>query len=422
MSTVSVIEPIKSFQYKRLKVAAYARVSVEKELSEHSFKAQVDYYCKKINSNPAWVNAGVYADYGITGTKTSRPGFENLLKACESGQIDMIITKSISRFCRNTVDLLNTTRHLKDLGINVFFEKENIYSISSEGELMLTLLASFAQEESRSMSENCKWAIRKRFEQGIGNWYHLYGYKYENKEYIVIPEEANTIRLVFSLYLDGKTPHQIVKILDNKGIRTRSGNKFIYSRIFKILRQEKYAGNSLLQKTYRENYLTKKRMKNHGDLQMFYATETHPAIVSQDVFDAVQTEISVRASLNYLVNQKTNFSCLTGKIICGNCGHTYRRHEKSEHGKWKTYQWRCGTKVSKGASSCQAQNIPEKLLYSFIKSILEVDEVTSELVNSKIRQIIISSPCIATFNLTDGRVVTKKWEYNEKTKLHTEVA
>lgn len=418
---VKVEKPTVLPLFKTYRVAAYARVSVDTEMSEHSLENQVDYYSSFIRKNPAWSFVGVYADEGFTGTKAKRPGFQNLLQDCESGKIDIVLVKSISRFARNTVDLLNVTRHLKEIGVNIWFEKENIYSISSEGELLITLLASFAQEESRSVSENCKWAIRKRFEEGIGNWYHLYGYKYENEEFSVIPEEANVVKLVFSLYLDGKTPHQIVSILDEKGIRTRTREKFIYSRIFKMLRQEKYAGNSLLQKTYRENHLSKRKMQNNGELQMFYVTDTHPAIITQETFDAVQTEIDVRASLSYLANQRTNFSCLTGKIICGNCGHTYRRHERSKQGRWKTHQWRCGTKISKGISACPAQNVPEKLIFTFLRSILGIEDITSDLIDKEVKRITIFTPCTMMFELKDGRKITKKWEYDEKTKVHKEI-
>ena len=187
---IRVEKAIKKPLFKHQNVAAYARVSVENELTDHSLANQIEYYKSYINKRPLWNFIGVYADEGITGTKLNRPGFQNLLKDCENGKINIVLTKSISRFARNTVDLLNETRHLKELGINVWFEKENLWSISPEGELMLTLLASFAQEESRSVSENTKWIIQKRFAQGIGNNYFLFGYKWDGKTFQIVPEQV----------------------------------------------------------------------------------------------------------------------------------------------------------------------------------------------------------------------------------------
>ena len=285
---VRVIEPTINIIPKRLRVAAYVRVSVEKELTEHSFVAQLDHCSKIIKARPDWVNAGVYSDYGITGTKLDRPGFKALMEACNAGKIDLILAKSISRFCRNTVDLLNTIRVLRDKGINVHFERENMDTISDSGELLLSLLASYAQEESRSMSENCKWAIRKKFEQGIGNWFHLYGYRWDGKQFQIIDNEAEVIRRIFKLYTEGVGPHAIAKDLRTHGYVRRDGTPFTYSRIVKILNQEKYCGNSLLQKTFRENHITKRRTVNNGEYPMYFIEESHPAIINPKMYEKVK--------------------------------------------------------------------------------------------------------------------------------------
>ena len=193
-----------------------------------------------IHHNPKWENAGIFADYGLSGTKDTRPGFQGLLKLCDEGKVDMILTKSISRFCRNTVDLLNTVHHLKDKDINVHFEKENIDSISTEGELLISLMASFAQEESRSIRENVRWSVQKRFKEGIPCTYLLYGYKWNGKDYDIIPEQAEIVKEIYSSYLDGRSPDRIALNLQERNIPSTRGGKFSCRLVWNILRCEKY--------------------------------------------------------------------------------------------------------------------------------------------------------------------------------------
>ena len=247
---ITIVKPDNFPILKRLKVAAYARVSVESELAEHSITNQIETYSRYIQSRANWDFVGVYADSGFTGTKANRPGFQRMLEDCEAGKIDLILAKSISRFARNTVDLLNTLRHLKERGINVHFEKENIDSTSPSGELMLTLLASFAQEESRSVSDNTKWVIRKRFEQGIVHQHYLYGYKWTGTAFEIVPSQAQVIRTIFLDYLSGLSPYLIAKKLNDEGIKSLRGGHFHESHVWTILRLEKYKGDSLLQKTF----------------------------------------------------------------------------------------------------------------------------------------------------------------------------
>ncbi len=416
---VKVIEPtIKSIP-KKLRVAAYVRVSVEKELSEHSFAAQLDHFIKLMDSRPDWTNAGVYSDYGITGTKTDRPGFQGLMAACEAGQIDLVLTKSISRFCRNTVDLLNTIRHLKEKGINVHFERENMDTMSDSGELLLTLLASFAQEESRSMSENCKWSIRKRFEQGRGNCFHLYGYRWDGKEFHIEDHEAEIVRKVFSLYLEGLGPHAIAARLKDDGVERSNGTPFTYSRIVKMLHQEKYCGDSLLQKTFRENHITKRKMENKGEYPMYYAEGTHPQIISHDEFDMVKSEMAKRRELDFRAGDSSRFSCFTGKIRCASCGHTFRRCNKG--GRWKRHIWKCGTKIQYGTSTCPSGNLPEKMLVMSACDVLELETFDQEAFELHVREVLVQSPYTLIFRMDDGSAVVKRWTYDAKRKDYTEV-
>ena len=416
---VRVIEPTINIIPKRLRVAAYVRVSVEKELTEHSFVAQLDHCSKIIKARPDWVNAGVYSDYGITGTKLDRPGFKALMEACNAGKIDLILAKSISRFCRNTVDLLNTIRVLRDKGINVHFERENMDTISDSGELLLSLLASYAQEESRSMSENCKWAIRKKFEQGIGNWFHLYGYRWDGKQFQIIDNEAEVIRRIFKLYTEGVGPHAIAKDLRTHGYVRRDGTPFTYSRIVKILNQEKYCGNSLLQKTFRENHITKRRTVNNGEYPMYFIEESHPAIINPKMYEKVKEVMAMRREQDYKAGRPARFSCFTGKIICANCGHTFIRTSKEK--KWPRYIWKCGTKKSHGAETCKAQNMHEKLLEMAFCSVSYTKIFNPSLFAELVDHVVVQSPYTLVFHFKDKSSVTSCWEYNITTKQYTEV-
>ncbi|MCR5599524.1 MAG: recombinase family protein [Ruminococcus sp.] len=295
MKEVITIAPVKSLFMPKKRVAAYARVSVNNDPMMRSVEAQVSYYSKLIQSNPDWIYAGVYADKGISGTGIKqRHSFQEMIQACEEGSIDIILCKSISRFARNTVDLLNTIRHLRELGVEVQFEKEHISSLSKEGEFMLTILASFAQEESRSISENVKWGIRKRYAKGeyTISHQHVLGYRYdpELKNYVIIPEEAAIVREIITMYLDGKSTGDILKKLKAEGKQTTFGKQFEYERIHVILSNEIYTGNRLLQKSYVESHLTKKQKKNKGELPQFLCSGTHEAIIDQETFDRVQEE------------------------------------------------------------------------------------------------------------------------------------
>jgi site-specific DNA recombinase len=404
---------------KRKRVAAYARVSVDAEVNLHSLNAQVDYYAKLIGSKADWDFVGTYADEGVTGTKKDRPGFQRLLTDCTEGKIDMIITKSISRFARNTVVLLRTVRDLREKGISVYFEREKIDSMTNDGELMLTLLAAFAQEESKSISDNTKWAIRKNFERGIGNSFTLYGYRWNGSEFVIIPEEAETVRMIFSSYLEGMSPDGIAAKLQQMGRTPLKGGKFSYSSIWHILRQIKYTGRSLLQKTFKENHLTHKSVSNSGELPMYLAEGTHPAIIDLDTFEAVQQELEARKELGYLANQSISFSCFTAKIICGRCSRSYRRKTYSHRGHATKYRkWVCGTKIAHGAKTCPSCNLPERVLYVLTADVLETEEVTDELFAEQIERIVVSADHELTFILKDGSQEIRHWENERNNKVY----
>ena len=266
-------------------MAAYARVSTEKDAMLHSLSAQVSYYSTLIQNHPGWEYVGVYSDNAFTGTKTDRPDFQRLLSDCKSGKIDMVLTKSISRFARNTVDLLKVVRELKALGVDVYFEREHIHSISPDGELMLSILASFAQAESLSASENVKWQIRNKFKNGeLANFRFMYGYKVSKDKIEINEKEATVVRWIFNQYTHGVGCSEIAKILRDLDISRPRDGLWTFKNVLKILENEKYTGNALLQKRFISDHLTKKSCKNRGELPMYYATGTHEAIIDEDIF------------------------------------------------------------------------------------------------------------------------------------------
>ena len=311
MPKVTVIPATRDFHTGNLKndlrkkrVAAYARVSTNSEEQQTSYEAQVDYYTKYIKSRPDWEFVEVYTDEGITATNTKkREGFKEMVENALAGNIDLIITKSVSRFARNTVDSLTTIRKLKDKGIEVFFEKENIYTLDSKGELVLTIMSSLAQEESRSISENVTWGRRKQFADGnvCLPYKHFLGYKKgEDGKPEVVPAEAAIIRLIYMLFLEGKTPGAIADYLTEQGFPTPTNKSKVWhlKTVESILTNEKYKGSAILQKKYTVNYLEKKMAVNDGQVPKYYIEESHEAIIPPGEFEMVQEEMKRRKSLS----------------------------------------------------------------------------------------------------------------------------
>ena len=340
----------------RIRVAAYARVSSGKDAMLHSLSAQVSYYNELIQKHPGWEFAGIYADEALTGTKDSRAQFQRLMEDCRGGKVNMVITKSISRFARNTVTLLESVRELKALGVDVFFEEQNLHTIGADGELMLTILASYAQEESRSVSENMRWRIRKNFREGLPWNGTMLGYRMESGKLVVVPEEAEVVRFIFREYLSGKGSTTILKELNACGIKTRRGKPFGHTSIQKILRNYCYTGNLLLQQTFRADHLSKIPYPNQGEIDMYHIAGAHEPIVSVADFDAVQAMIKERAS-KYSHPHSSVAYPFTSLIVCGHCGKHYRR--KMTHG---GPVWICPTYNLHGPSACPSKAIPERVL------------------------------------------------------------
>lgn len=421
MKTIVKIEPAIPQMPVRKKVAAYARVSMETERLNHSLSAQISHYSELIQKHSDWQYVGVYADDGISGTGTSkRDEFRRMVEDCEAGKIDIIITKSISRFARNTVDLLNTVRHLKDLGISVRFEKEQIDSLSDDGELMLTLLASFAQEESRSISDNVKWGTIKRFQKGIPNGQmRVFGYEWIDDQLTIIPEEAEVVRFMYREYMKGASRIEIGRILNEKGLYTRQGKEWVDSNVKVVLTNITYTGNMLFQKEYVEDPITKRRKKNRGELPQFYVEDTHEAIIPMDEFQKVQTEFKRRRDLGPLGNKSLNLTAFSTKITCGICGKHYRRSGKRNTAGEVYYIWTCLTKSQKGASTCGSKNIPEKMLQNVAAEAMGLTEFDDVAFGEQVEEIYMVSADTLQFRFYDGREVTTTWESTARTDCWT---
>ena len=357
---------------KKLRVSAYCRVSTELEEQENSYEAQVEYYTRKIAETDNWKMVGIYADDGKSATNTKkRDDFNAMIKDALDGKIDMILTKSVSRFARNTVDSLLTIRKLKEKNVAVVFEKEGVNTLDGTGEILITILSSLAQEESRNISENTRWGVVRRFENGkmIVNHNKFMGYiKNENGDLVIVPEEAEIVRLIFRLYLEGYSAKKISQYLEENGIKTAIGqDKWYDSVIFKMLRNEKYMGDALLQKTYTVDFMTKKKVINKGIVPQYYAEDDHEPIIPKELFYRVQEELARRASMNKSAvtrkkNQKSKFSseyALTGLLLCGDCGQEYRRVTWSRNGK-KKIVWRCSNRLTNGTKNCKKSETLEE--------------------------------------------------------------
>ena len=409
MPNIRKIEAVIPVIRERKKVAAYARVSMQSERMLHSLSAQISYYSSLIQQNPEWEYAGVYADDFISGTDTvKRDEFRRMLADCDAGKINIILTKSISRFARNTVDLLETVRHLKDIGVEVRFEKEHINSMSGDGELMLSILASFAQEESRSISDNVKWSVRKRMENGIPNGRRrVYGYRWDGDDLVIVPEEATVVRRIFQDFLDGKSRLETERELAADGITTRDGCRWVDSNIKVVLTNITYTGNMLLQKEYIVDPISKRRRKNRGELPQYYVENTHPAIIDKDTFDFVQAEMARRRELGALGNKHLDTCCFTGKIKCPYCGVSYMHNRRTRNGNFQEF-WNCGSmKKKKHGSGCPVGGtISHKNLLLCCANVLGLNDFDEDSFLDTVDFINVPERYTLEFHMKSGDVTT----------------
>lgn len=385
---VRIIEPITKVQKLKKKVCAYARVSTDSQSQGESLENQIQYYENIILNNPDYEFIGVFADRGVTGTTDNRPEFQRMLQFCREGKIDLIITKSISRFARNTAIVLETVRELEDIGVEVRFEKENIKTMSGDGELMLTVLSSFAQEESKNVSDNLKWRVRKKFEQGelIINTARFLGYdKNEFGDLVINTEEAETVRRIFHDYLRGKGSFTIAKELNAEGISTIGRARWHDTTILKVLRNEKYKGDAILQKYYTPDHLKKCSVRNNGEIDSYYIEDNHSPIVTREMWEQVQEEIKKRAKAkgikNTGVKKHTNKYPLTGMLYCNNCGSTLKRRTWNSKNSSKKIVWQCSNYIKNGKDACTGTSIDDEVISRL--NIKEETIVREEIRNGK---------------------------------------
>lgn len=385
---------------RKLMVTYYARVSTENDEQENSYEAQNDYYTNKIKSNPNWIFVPGYADHGITGTNTfKRDEFNRMIKDCKSGKIDVILTKSISRFARNTVDTLTTVRDLQRIGISVIFEKENINTSNQDCEMLLTIFGSIAQEESRSISENVKWAINAKFKRGE-IWLRTSRFlgldRDENGDLIINEDEARIVRLIAMLYLSGMSWEDVARELDRRGIKTVTGkDKWSASTIGRILKNEKYAGYAIQGKSYTADFLTKKRVKNNGEKPKYKVLDGIPAILPMSVVMRIQEELS-RRSIVYCSNKGEN-SCekvkrskyaLSDLLRCSYCGCTFRRVNWKLGGK-NIPVYRCKNTQIKGKSCPNSPALKESDIERSV--IIAINEMKKNDTDSKVSFILLNN-------------------------------
>lgn len=370
-------------EYKKKKVAGYARVSTDNEEQLSSYEAQKEYYTNYIKGNPDWEFAGMYADEGKTGTLTKvRQGFNDMVDAALAGKIDLIITKSCSRFARNTVDSLVTVRKLKEKGVEIYFEKENIWTLDAKGELLITIMSSLAQEESRSISENTTWGKRKQFADGKVSIAYSSSLGYDkgpNGEFVINEEEAKIVRLIFKLYLQGYSCGYIKKELEERGIKSPKGkDTWTSSTIARMLSNEKYKGDALLQKEYTVDFLTKKKKKNEGELPQYYVKDHHEPIISPEEFDLVQIEINKRSHSTKPYHSNTIYG---RKIYCGECGCCYIARVWHSTDKYRRTVYQCSEKYS--GSNCHTPYITENMIRNvFIKAFNKYYKAKDELLEN----------------------------------------
>lgn len=406
-------------EYRRLRVAAYCRVSTDEEDQLNSLETQMQYYTSKIAENPNWTMVGIYADEGITGTRADkRDKFMKLMRDCQKGKVDYILTKSTSRFARNTVDSLTWIRKLRAIGIGVYFEEQNLDSSKVENETLIGFFSVMAQSESESISGNVKWGIHKRMRNGTyAVQFNMLGYKRgDDGEPYIIPEEAEIVRDLFNRFLDGASLGQLKDFLENKKVLTRRGkSEWSISVIRGMLSNEKYVGDILYQKTYRADCISKKVKVNRGEMTRYLVSNNHAPIIDRDTFNLVQAELSRRTSKNKkmdsAITEQGKYSgkfALSELLICGSCGSAYRRNSKVAKGK-TTYYWRCVNRVEHGTKYCKdSAGVEEKMLQESIcrclSKMLEDSQEVYSLIQSNLTYAVSGNSAALDMHLIETQM------------------
>lgn len=404
MAEIKIISKEKQMP-KLVKVAAYARVSSDKDAMLHSLSSQVSYFSKMIQSHDSWKYVGVYSDEGMTGTKCNRQGFIKMIEDAKAGKIDIIVTKSLSRFARNTVDCLKTIRELKAINVDIFFEEQNIHTLSSNGEFLISLLAGYAQEESRQCSENTLWRVRKNFKEGKPyGGSSMLGYKLEKGKFIVVPEEAELVRRIYDLYLAGNGLCKIARILSYEGIRSYTGKTWNKTTIGEILSNITYTGTLHLQKTYRENHITKRTKRNKGEKPLYIVENNHEAIISKDIFEEVQRIRKIKSE-GKSGQRKGPAYPFTGLISCGECGHIFK------HKITKYYEnWVCSQYDDLGKDYCASKKIRDDVLRKASAEALNLDSFDEDVFKERVSGIDAFNGNKLVFRFKDGTAKEVIWQ------------
>ncbi len=396
MKKVRIIPPVPK-EYKKLKVAAYCRVSTSGPAQLRSLEIQIKTYTKMIKDDPNWILAGVFYDIESGLRRSGRKSLDKLLRKAAKGKIDYIITKSISRVSRDTLEILKIVRFLRERGINMHFENENLDSINVDKEFEITLRGMLAQDESRNISENIQWGFQRKFEKGaiFTKYKNFMGYTCVDGEIVIVPEQAEVVRTIFDLYLQGLSLGQIKSYLEFRGIKTATGKDDWNAKTIRdMLKNEKYKGDTILQKTFTVDFMTGKKSKNIGQRSKYYVKDSHPAIVSAEVFDKVQEEMARRASIVRKEDgtvessgSKYNGKYLLGNLlICEDCGASYRR--RTERG---NVVWRCATRIEKGKGACDnSPSLDEEWIKKVInETVCENGDYNESVVRNKVDRIQI---------------------------------
>ena len=430
-------------QRKFKRVAAYCRVSTDDDEQLTSYEAQCDYYTKLINSHGGWKPVKVFADEGITDTQAKkRPEFMKMIRYCRQGKIDIILAKSVSRFARNTVESLQYVRELRSLGIAVIFEKEALNTLEQKDEMLITIFSWFARAESESISKNVAWGVRRSFEQGKFSMHYatILGYeKGEDGNPKIVPEEAETVRLIYDLFLDGMTYRKIAETLSECGLKNAKGNTdWTHSNVASILQNEKYTGDALLQKTYVTDCITKKVKKNNGELPMYLVKDHHEAIIDRVTFNRVQTEIARRTSLGKpsATDEKGKYCgkyALIGLVICGECGTAYRRITWDDKNGGKVPVWRCINRLKNGKKFCKCsptvyEDRLHKAVLDAINKVFDVSDDVKSTLRIGIHAVMLPNgkhlseleKRKMTLNKEIGKLLDRSFKENDYTQYDSE--
>lgn len=397
------------------RVAAYARVSTEKLEALSSLANQIEHYRKMFANNPNYILVGVFSDNGISGAKSARPQFKKMLEMAKNGEIDLIYTKSISRFSRNLINTLEIIRELKAIDVGIYFEEQNMNTLDPKSEFILHLLSIFAESELKSMSGNMRWRIIKDFEEGkLWGGCNHYGYKMINRRYIVDPETAPAVKLIYEKYLSGMGTYSIARIMNEMNIPTIKGGKWNNSTVLEILTNRNYTGDLVLQRTFKKDYKSGSVL-NRGQVDSFVVEDDHEPIIDKDTYLKVQIIRAQKAKKHKTEVQKQKiiheFSDL---LVCENCGHFYR-YKKSPY----QCAYVCATFMNYGKDKCQSKQIREDVLFNITKKVLNIEEVTRDELLKRVKQIIVKKDNILTFILKNGKEENVHWDDPKRSESWT---